>query len=919
MTQINKNNPLREGEFKALIENSLDVIMRFDRHLRHLYVNPLVEKQTGIPPDQFIGKTHAELGFPSHLVNLCDEALEKVFSTGTPNRVELQLPGGVWVDWMLVPEFSSDGVVETVITSARDITDRKKVEEDMAAVHRSLEARVEERTAELAGANQELRLEIAEREGAEEALRRSEETLRLIVEGSPGFFFYVHDAEGIIIYISPSVKSITGRSPEEWRAHYTTYLTDNPINKNVKDYTDRTLRGEKSRTSYSAEVEHADGRRIFLRLYERPIIKDGKVVGIQGVAQDITDRRQKEHELIRLSSALAGLAETVVITDLDHRIIYVNQASIELLGYRPEELIGKDSRKIFDAVPGNPANLTEQVRQGSVNGVWRGEIFDRKKDGTIISVALTMTGLKDEEGKDIGWVGISSDITEWKKAEAELRFLSSITRQVTDAIVVTGEDFKINYVNPAAEEMYGYTRGELLGKTPGIFNVDPKRDEIQQEIYRTVSTSRSWQGVILNQHQDGSTFFCECKISPLIDRRGEIMSYIGIMRDVTRQRQLEEQLRHAQKMEAIGTLAGGIAHDFNNILAGITGYAFLAKQRLERTNPIFSNLASIEKLSRRGSELTNALLAFSRRGEYKPVPVNINRIAKEVLEMIKRTRTGKIEIREELEENLSNIAGDEGLLHQVLLNLCINACDAMPEGGVLSLNTVRVSPNKVVSPLLAGTGVGDLIMIKISDTGIGMDIAMKSRIFEPFFTTKDDKTGTGLGLSIVNGIVEKHGGWIEVESTPGAGSEFTLYFPATMELESIPGEPGDSSKRGGENILVVDDDDDFRQVTCKAMEHFGYSVVEASSGEEALRKLKTGIIQVDLILLDIVMEGIGGVDTLRWIHENHPELPIIVISGYTIDHTSRQLIESGAREFISKPFEFDALAVTIREILDGDS
>ena len=660
MKKINKNRLFRGGELKTLVENSLDVIMRFDRDLRHLYVNPLVEEQTGIPPDQFIGKTHAELGFPSDLVNLWEEALEKVFTTGSSHRAEFQLPGGTWIDWLLVPEFSPDGSVETVVTTARDITDRKKAEEALEEIRRSLEDRVEERTAELAGANQELRAEITEREEADEALLRSEETLRLIVEGSPGFFFYVHDAEGIFIYISPSVKSITGRSMEEWMAHYTTYLTDNLINEKVVEYSERTLRGEASRINYSAEIEHADGRRIFLDLYERPIIKDGKVVGIQGVAHDITESRQRQRELIRLSSAVASLVETVIITDLDHRIIYANPASIELLGYRPEELIGRDSREIFDKIPGNPPNLTELIRKEVVKGVWKGEVFDRKKDGTIISVALTMTALKDDEGNGIGWVGISSDIT--------------------------------------------------------------------------------------HQHQ------------------------------------LEEQLRHAQKMEAIGTLAGGIAHDFNNILAGITGHAFLAKQKLGRSNPIFSNMVAIEKLSRRGAELTKSLLAFSRQGEYEPGPVNINRIVEEVLDMIKRTTGGKFEIRAELEEELPNIAGEDGLLRQILMNICINACDAMIEGGILTLTTRRVLPDQVVSSLLTGAGVGDLIMIKISDTGIGMDIETKARIFEPFFTTKDDKSGTGLGLSIVNGIVEKHGGWIEVESISGKGSIFTIYFPVIQEV-----------------------------------------------------------------------------------------------------------------------------------------
>lgn len=701
--------------------------------------------------------------------------------------------------------------------------------------------------------------------------------------------------------------------------HYTTYLTDNPINKNVVEYSERTLRGEASRSSYPAEIEHADGRRIFLRLYERPIIKDGKVVGIQGVAHDITESRQRQRELIRLSSALAGLVEMVVITDLDHRIIYANPASRELLGYRPEEIIGRDSREIFDNVPGNSPNLTEMIRKEAVKGVWRGEAFGRKKDGTIIRVAITMTGLKDEEGKEIGWVGISSDITEWKKAEDELRFLSSVTRQVTEAIIVTGDDFKINYINPAAEKMYGYTREELLGKTPGFFNAEPLTEEIQREIYRTVSSGLPWQGINFNQRKDGSTFSCECKISPLLDNRGEIISYIGLMRDVTSRRQLEEQLRHAQKMEAIGTLAGGIAHDFNNILAGITGYAFLTKQKLGRFNPIFANLVAIEKLCRRGGELTKSLLAFSRRGEYQQVPVNINRIAEEVLEMIKRTMGGKFEIREELEEKLPNIAGEEGLLHQVLMNLCINACDAMPEGGILTINTIRVSPDKVVSALLAESGVGDLIMVKISDTGIGMEADTKARIFEPFFTTKDHKSGTGLGLSIVNGIVEKHEGWIEVESTPGVGSVFTLYFPVTREVESVPVALEDDSIRGMEMILIVDDDDDFRKVTCQAMEYFGYSVLEASSGEEALRKLKPGIIQIDLVLLDIMMKGMGGMETLRRLHEKQPELPVVVFSGYPLNLTARQIIEAGARIFIPKPFEYDVLAATIREILEGDN
>lgn len=915
MKRSKKNQVIQEGEFKALIENSLDGILRFDQEFRCLYVNSRMEEQTGIPADCFIGKTIGELNFPPELMRPWKKALKKVFNCGIANRIEFQLPSGIWIDWQIIPEFSEEGKVGTVIICARDITGRKKAEESLAAIRLELSDLVKSRTTELTTANRKLLSKIEERKKEEKALRLSEDTLRHIVEGSPGFFFYICDAKGNFTYLSPSVRLITGRTLVEWTVNHKKYFTNNPINKKAIKYNKQMLQGKKSQGTYSVEIEHADGRRIFLRLHERTIFENDKVVGIQGLAHDITERRQKERELMQLSSALSGLAEMVVIMDLNHKIIYVNPASIDLLGYSPEEMVGRDSREIFGKVSGNPPDLIDKIKREAVKGVWRGEIFDRKKDGMIISVAITMTALKDEEGKVIGWVGISSDITEWKKAETELRFLSSITRQVTDAIVVTGEDYKISYINPAAEKMYGYTREELLGKTPELFNAESMADEIQKEIYQTVSSGATWQGTNLNIRKDGNTFFCECEISPLLNNRGKIISYIGILRDVTERLKLEEKLHHAQKMEAIGTLAGGIAHDFNNILAGISGYAFMAKQDTGKSNPIFSYLSAIEKLSRRGGELTKSLLSFSRRGEFQPVPVNINQVAEEVLEMVKLRTSDKYEIREEMEENLPNIAGEEGLLHQVLTNLCINAFDAMPEGGILTLTTKRVPGETIASFRSDGEEGGDLVVVKVADTGGGMDIETKERIFEPFFTTKDYKSGTGLGLSIVNGIVEKHEGWIEVESTPKVGSIFTIYFPVTNQVEKKSSVSMDNEFRGREAILLVDDDDDFRKITCAALKHFGYSVEEAKSGEDALRRLNSGGTRIDLVLLDIMMKGMGGMEALGRIKENFPGLPVIVLSGYPIDLTARQLHDAGARAFIPKPFEFTILASTVRRAL----
>lgn len=895
-------------QFRTLVENSLDVIMRFDRSCRHLYVNPLVEEQTGIPPDQFIGKTHAELGFPSDLVNLWEEALKKVFATAEPNRVEFQLPDGIWIDWLLVPEFSPDGSVETVITAARDITAQRKVEEALRSARNNLETRVAERTAELVR-------EITDRKQAEEALRRSEETLRLIVEGSPGFFFYVHDAEGVFLYLSPSVKEITGRSQEEWKKHYTAYLTDNPINQQVVEHTERTLRGEVSENSYPVEIEHADGRRIFLQVYERPILKEGSVVGIQGVAHDITERRERERELRRLSSALAGLSEMVIITNLAHRVIYANQASNVLLGFRPEELIGRDSRELFNGVPGNPPCLGEMIARETVQDFWRGEIFCRKKDGTIISMDLSMTALKDAEGEKIGWVGISADITGRKRSEEELRFLSSITRQVRDAIVVTDRDFKIIYLNPAAAEMYGYSQEDIQGKSPGIFNAEPVAEDIQQDIYRSLGAGKIWEGAHLNRHKDGSTFTVELKISPLLDSRGSIIGYISIQRDISERRQLEEQLLHAQKMEAIGTLAGGLAHDFNNILAGITGYAYLAREKIESRETVVSELESIERLSQRGSDITEALLTFARGGEYRLRPININRIITDVLGIIGRTAVG-INIRAELSPEITNVLGKEGPLHQLVLNLCLNSRDAMPEGGTLTVRTVKVEAGGA-APVSSLSGNGkDWIMVTVSDTGIGMDQETRKRIFDPFFTTKAETAGTGLGLAIVSGIVERLKGMIEVASAPGKGSVFTVFLPATRREESkLPPSPPEAAG-GEETILVVDDDTDFRNIIRSALERFGYSVITAADGEDALKKLASIGGHIDLVLLDMIMTGMGGETVFRKIREMNPGLPVIISTGYSLKASSRHLLKTGAAAFLRKPFDYHRLIVTIREVLD---
>ena len=498
------------------------------------------------------------------------------------------------------------------------------------------------------------------------------------------------------------------------------------------------------------------------------------------------DRGQSEEMMLESEKPYQKLVEITSegywLVDSKSRTIEVNQALCDMLGYSQEEIIGKlpldfaetESRKIF---------ISQNLRIFDIpNRSY--DLILKKKTGDDVYVHFSATTIKDQSGEVKGVFALITDITDRKRAEEERGRLATAIEQVADCVVITDKDANIQYVNPAFTRITGYTEEEAIGQNPRLLKSGKHDEAFYKKMWDTFSRGEIWKGHLINKKKDKSLYEEETTISPVKNTEGAITNYVAVKRDITQEMKTEDRLRQAQKMEAIGTLAGGIAHDFNNILAGITGYAFLAKQRLGRSDPIFSNLGAIEKLSRRGAELTKSLLAFSRQGEFQPGSANMNRIAEEVLEMIKRRTGEKVEIKAELEKELPDIAGEEGLLHQILMNICINACDAMPEGGLLALSTGRVSPDQVVSSLLAESGVGDLIMIKISDTGIGMDDEIKARIFEPFFTTKDDKSGTGLGLSIVNGIVEKHGGWIEVESTPGLGSEFTIYFPVDREVHT---------------------------------------------------------------------------------------------------------------------------------------
>lgn len=513
------------------------------------------------------------------------------------------------------------------------------------------------------------------------------------------------------------------------------------------------------------------------------------------------------------------------------------------------------------------------------------------------------------------------DITERVRALAGLRRERDTLRKYMDVsrsiFLVLDLEGKVMLINRTGCEILGYPMEEIVGRD-WFSNFTPER--VRGELKSFFDRARSGETQLVFGRdnpvltQQGTERQIEWQNTVLADDVGTVYGVLSSGHDVTEQKKMEEHLFHARKMESVGTLAGGIAHDFNNILAGIVGYAYLAKQSIPVGSRTSIDLDAIERLAMRGSSLTKALLAFSRGGDYNPESLALNDCAEEVLQVMERTARPHIEIRRELAADLRTIFTDKLQFHQCLMNLCINAVEAMPEGGTLTVKTARVTPDADLLAEYPGLEHGACSTISISDTGVGMCAVTRERLFDPFFTTKPDRIGNGLGLPMVHGIVERIGGALTVESAPGKGSMITLYLPEQVSAGGREARPK-APAPGGRTILLVDDESDFRDCAARWLARLGYRVLEASSGEEAVKIVGARAAEIGLVLLDMVMRGGGGVEAFRAMRRIAPGLQVLICSGYALDSSCQELIRDGALGFVQKPFEHSALAERICVLL----
>jgi PAS domain S-box-containing protein len=503
---------------------------------------------------------------------------------------------------------------------------------------------------------------------------------------------------------------------------------------------------------------------------------------------------------------------------------------------------------------------------------------------------------------------------ERKRADEENLRLATAINEARESIIITDAEGTIQYVNPAFQDMSGYVRKDVIGQNIRILGSGKDNDMFLQAMWDAIGSGEVWTCQFITKKKDGTLYEAEARISPVRDNSGTIINYVSVQRDVTHEIQLEKLLRQAQKMEAIGTLAGGIAHDFNNLLMAIQGNVSLMLYDIDSTHPHYKFLTNIIKEVRSGAELTARFLGYARKGKYQVKPVNLNKLVIETSESIGRARK-EISIHRELAADLFAIEADYGQIQQVLLNLFVNAADAMPVGGDLILKTANVThqdmENKLYDPK-----PGNYVQLTVTDTGRGMDKETRKRIFEPFFTTKEMGLGTGLGLASTYGIIKDHSGYIDVDSEQGRGSTFTIYLPATEKKVEEAVLPTEQIVKGTGTILLVEDEERILEVGVKMLERLGYTVLEARNGREAVEIYKENKDKIDLVILDMIMPRMGGGEAYDRMKEINPNLKVLLSSGYSIDSQAQEILKRGCDGFIQKVFGMQELSQRIREVLD---
>jgi PAS domain S-box-containing protein len=689
----------------------------------------------------------------------------------------------------------------------------------------------------------------------------------------------------------------------------------------------RTVTTREPVRSEEIRIQRGDGSDGFIRMSSAPITDaNGKFVAAVAIVVDVTDQRKAERAVKSTDERLRFVAKatTDVIWDWDiatNALVWNDSV---------ETAFGHKQHKIYPEIQWWYDHLHPEDRERVIAGVhavledggvnWSDQYRYQRFDGTYANVVDRGYIARDLTGAAIRMIGAMTDVTERTRSEAAIRFQAQLLNAVQQAVVATDPEGIVIFWNKFAENLYGWTAEEAVGGTIEELTPSPFLRDHGAEIVERGAAGESWTGEFLVQGKSGKSFPALLTTSPVLDEKGRVLGFVRVSIDLTERRNLEEQFRQSQKMDAVGRLAGGIAHDFNNLLTVIRLNTEIILDSFDATDPRSDDVRQIKSAAERASSLTRQLLAFSRKQILQPRVLDMNSVVGTVEPMLRRLIGEDITITSQCGAR-GYVVADPGQLEQILVNLVVNARDAMPQGGRISIETKNVDLDENYTSEHAPVVAGRYVMLAVTDTGVGMNADTKEHAFDPFFTTKDPGKGTGLGLATVYGIVKQSGGYVWIYSEPAHGTALKLYFPEVSAAAAFGPTPEyqptvKTPNRGSETILLVEDEEAVRGLACRILERQGYRVIAAQHGRDAMEIATKEAGHIDLVLTDVVMPGMNGRGLVERLSGIRPSIKSLYMSGYTDDDIIRRGFIEPSKSFLQKPFTSEALLETVRKVLD---
>ncbi len=742
---------------------------------------------------------------------------------------------------------------------------------------------------------------------------KSEYIHRALIESSSDHIFML-DAKGMLRSSNnrvacldfPSGDEITGKSLEE------VYPQD--IARRYREHLAEVLASGSTRTfEYDLPVSR-DVLHHLVTLYPVKLPDGEKMAG--GICRDITRQKQIETALRESEDRYKGVFEhtgtATLIINQDGTIALANEECKSIMGFSPKDLQGT---LWTDYVA--PESL-EAMKTYFKLRFDRPELAPSRYEARLINAH----GEARDSLLSVGCIPVTRqvvvsvlDITDRVRAEKDRQLLATAIEHTVECVFITDRRNRIIYANKAFEKITGYSCDEARGKTPGILKSDRNSQKFYSRLKADIYAGRPWRGNMVNRRKDGSYYEVFATITPILDSEGEITHFVSVHRDVTREREIERRVQQNQRLEAIGTMAGGIAHDFNNILSPIMGYTELCMGLAPPGSRLSDYLRQVLTASNRARQLIKQILSFSRNSAREPKPLNIVPVLKETLKLLRAAIPATIEIREHIEPVSHSIMFDPSEMQRIIMNLCTNAQQAMPDGGILTVALGAINIDREFAETHPNFSPGTYLKLTVKDTGNGIPADIIDKIFEPYFTTKEEGVGTGLGLAVVHGSVTAVGGAITVYSEPGRGTEFNLYFPA---LSAAPEENHhNGSVRGGhENIIFVDDESFIADLGAEMLEVYGYKVQKFTDPVKALELIRGNPDAFDMLITDMTMPGMTGEHLARKVLELRPDMPVILCTGFSEQMNAEKAERLGIKKFLIKPVSPKELARSVRDLLD---